>query len=294
MRKFNLLFSVFLLSLFELCVFSCDNETDIANNPKEDAISVSDFSFLGKWHNEFLVNAHNKYPNSEFRSISSKEDALKTLLVINKDFAKVNRLPIQYSNVDFDKYFDEFYKYADTEYISGVLLSKDNLRSTSSLDEVFTLKETLEFLKEKNELSNFSYQVLNDLIILVERNYHKELSDFELKKSVLSLIDRVNFHKYKKDSPEGALVASVLSISIHSLTFWEENSEIMYSNGKIAPWVGADIAGALIGGATGALSSYASSGRVSLTACSISAGVGAISGSTGLVGKAGRFISRLF
>ncbi len=59
-------------------------------------------------------------------------------------------------------------------------------------------------------------------------------------------------------------------------------------------WVGADIAGAAVGATQSAIISYTTTGEVNWESVGLSAVGGAIVGSTGIIGKAGKWISNLF
>ena len=64
-------------------------------------------------------------------------------------------------------------------------------------------------------------------------------------------------------------------------------------DGRALPvFVGADIAGAVIGACSSGLGSYFMSGKVDWRSVGWSAASGAITGSTGVVGKIGRWLSR--
>lgn len=94
------------------------------------------------------------------------------------------------------------------------------------------------------------------------------------------------------DIPHGAVSAVVFNIAISSLDYWEEgHTKALGVVGTIAVQ---DIVGAVIGGVSGAAGSAMISGEVNWKSVAWGAGVGAITGSTGVVGKVSKFIAGLF
>lgn len=75
------------------------------------------------------------------------------------------------------------------------------------------------------------------------------------------------------------------SLCFASIEWWEKNPNILPDDSKVAPWVAADLAGALVGEVTGAISFGKLNGKSVLA--------GAVSGSTGAVGKGAKLISKI-
>lgn len=95
------------------------------------------------------------------------------------------------------------------------------------------------------------------------------------------------------------MVGTILAISMASLEWWGQNSDALddlasknnaANRALIAPWVAADLVGATWGGATGAIASYAGTGEVNWTAVGVGALSGAVSGSTGAIGKIAKWL----
>lgn len=280
------------VSILAFTLYSCENsnEEPIAEQP--DKMTVEDFDYLGEWHNEFLVNAHENFSLSlaDSNSEPTKEVVLKELLQLNKSFAASSkqRYNINISQKELDKKFDENYRLADREYVSEILFDNGTTRANSE-DEIAGLQPMVEELKNSQIISEFSYGILQDLVSSLQDNYNKLLSDYDLKQKVLLLIQKVNNHGYGKESTEGTLVASILAISIHSLDFWENNPDMLFTEGKVATWVAMDAAGA-IWGAGGAALKYAVSGNARLQDVAIGVALGAVGASTGIVGKIAKWL----
>lgn len=282
------------VSILAFTLYSCENSNDSIAEQSE-KMTVEDFNYLGEWHNEFLINAHENFnlALAESNSESVKEVALDALKQLNKSFAAstIQRYNINVSQKEANTKFDEYYRFADSEYLADIMFDNAPTRSVSG-DDVAGLQAMIEEIKDSQIISEFSYRILQDLMSSVEANYNKLLSDDELKQKVLLLIQKVNNHGYEKESTEGTLVASILAISIHSLDFWEENPDMLYTDGKVAPWVAADVGGAIVGMVFTTISSRTITGSVNSKAVAASAVFGAISASTGLPGKVGGFIDK--
>jgi hypothetical protein len=99
----------------------------------------------------------------------------------------------------------------------------------------------------------------------------------------------------QKNSEYGEMLAISLSISQASLTWWTENPDALQIETKAIPaFVGADIAGALISSASTLTYQIIDSGEVNWKGIGWSAASGAIVGSTGVVGKIGNWITKMF
>lgn len=288
--KKNRITAICLIAFFSVLAFtlySCENSDNEVIAEQSEKLTVEDFDYLGEWHNEFLVNAHKNFNPSlaESNPESLKEEALDALKQLNKSFAASSkqRYNINISQKELDKKFEESYRLADKDYLADILFDNATTRSVSD-EDVAGLQAMMEEIKNSQIISDFSYGILQDLVSSIEDNYNKLLSDYDLKQKVLLLIQKVNNHGYDKESGEGTLVASILAISIHSLDFWEDNPDMLYTDGKVAPWVAADVGGAVIGGVVAAVKS----GKA--VDCLIGAGISAVTASTGLAGKIGKWL----
>lgn len=295
--KKNRITAICLIAFFSVLAFtlySCENSDNEVIAEQSEKLTVEDFDYLGEWHNEFLVNAHENFDLSlaESNSESVKEVALDALKQLNKSFAASTkqRYNINVSQKELDQKFEECYRLADREYVSEILFDDGTTRAYSE-DEIAGLQPMVEELKNSQIISDFSYGILQDLVSSLQDNYNKLLSDYDLKQKVLLLIQKVNNHGYEKESVEGTLVASILAISIHSLDFWEENPDMLFTEGKVAQWVAMDAAGALVGGAMVVIKSYATTGTKANRKDFIIGAVGtAITASTGIIGKVAKWL----
>ena len=96
-----------------------------------------------------------------------------------------------------------------------------------------------------------------------------------------------------KDAPKGALGGVVLNVSKSSLDYWEDE-QLLVPSKALPVFVGADIAGSIIGACVSSVGSYVTAGDFNWKSVAWSAASSAIVGSTGIVGKVGKWISKLF
>jgi hypothetical protein len=137
---------------------------------------------------------------------------------------------------------------------------------------------------QDERISDEAYLIIIELYQNLKLNYERKLSDDLLKQKVNELILKFDNLSYSEDSEEGKMVAVTLAISISSIEWWKQNPNAVGSNLKVAPWVAADVGGAIFGAVWGGVvgGSWKSAG--------IGALGGAIAGSTGIAGRIGKFL----
>ena len=145
-------------------------------------------------------------------------------------------------------------------------------------------------------IDDFEYKKLDYIGQIVKENYHGIISNEDLKEIIISINNDMKEYYGSKNSNNGQALAYTISISLYSIEWWEENPDAFGDDNslKVLPaWVGADIAGAAYGAIVAGTGSYITTGFVNWGAVGISAGAGAISGSTGIIGKAGKWLTSL-
>lgn len=148
----------------------------------------------------------------------------------------------------------------------------------------------------KKLIDEFEYIALNTLADMMRGNYEGTVSDEQIFEYATELKNQWEQKNYIKDGTHGKVLAYTLSITLASLEWWRENPDASYKLDSIgnkvlvAPWVAADVGGAIWGGATGAIASYVGTGEVNGWAVGIGALSGAVSTSTGAAGKLGKWL----
>ena len=284
--KFILGFS--LIAIFFIVACSKEDSTNIETTQ----LKVSDFNKIGEIHNSFLTNVKDNFEIIE--TLTNEQEKIEAIYQFNKDFVTSLDISATEKNLliaDLDK--------TKSLVKEDVLISKsfgialNNKYYSKNQENEENLFDIIENLKTDGKINNESYQILNSLSNDLKANYEGSLSDNQLKINVQSLINDFNNAGYSENS-DGEMVGTVLSISISSIEWWEQNPDALdnlesrsnvSNKAVIAPWLAADLVGAAWGGATGAIASYAGAGEVNWTAVGIGAASGAISGSTGAIGK---------
>lgn len=137
-------------------------------------------------------------------------------------------------------------------------------------------------------IGEFEYNLLNRIIVACSLNYDQTLTNSALTDSIDCWVDSYNNYGYDDCSDDGLVLGVVLNIACSSDSWWSE-----IPPQELPPWVAADIGGAILGGISGAVSSYASQGQVSATAVGVSAGIGALAGSTGSLSRIAALLSKM-
>ncbi len=275
MRKVNgLLVLILLLS-------ACTRENDLPDQkagPDEcPLIALSDFDTLGILHNAALSHAAANFdPDVPF---GNEEEAVDIVAAFNRDF-----VTSQVKEKQIHPLIDEHAEEHKWLVVSGRMY--DTLFGQGSRRN---LKELSRQLFDRQIIDAAEYDILNRLTTLIEMNYRSKADVDDLADS-LRLLARVwESQGYTSCSEKGRITGIVLAIGIHSVTWWQQQSHIPAF--RVAPWVALDAAGAIVGAATGAIGSYAGSGSVNWTSVGVGAGLGAISASTGLVGRIAKWFT---
>tara|TARA_B110000046_G_scaffold102424_1_gene110054 strand:- start:283 stop:1173 length:891 start_codon:yes stop_codon:yes gene_type:complete len=287
MKKIKISLGLILATL--IFTVACTNDKEIENAEK---LAVEDFLSFGKMHNDFLTNVKENF--SEVESITNENERINFINDFNKNF--IDGLDISNSekeilSSEFDK--TKTYVVEDNLIQSSFGNSIFNKSSTNKNDDEVSIFSLVDDLKNQNNINDKSYEILNSLSNSLKDNYEGNLSDEQLKLNVENLIIEFNDFGYENNG-EGEMVGTFLAISISSLEWWEENPDaldIFSSRNQanksqlIAPWLAADLVGGLISGVTAAAGQAIVNGEVSLGTVGWSALAGAVSASTGAVGK---------
>lgn len=182
-----------------------------------------------------------------------------------------------------------------------------------------TTKDVRRLIRDAHEtggIDSFEYQLFMKLIDYVLANADGSLSNNDFKLKVNDLIAQwkvkysdVDFSKLKiqrngngsplvgifpikfKDAPKGALGGVVLNVSKSSLDYWT-GKQSSIQDIVVPAFVGADIAGVIVGACSSGIGSYVMSGSVDWKSVVWGAASCGIIGSTGIIGKVGKWISK--
>lgn len=210
-----------------------------------------------------------------------------------------------------------FFNYLYSDSNSFLELSSGAKQSIASLNNQYginsespSLKQVVDLAFSRGLMDAYEKNKLTEINQLVYQNKTGEITIDELIQKINSIATEFDAKNYDFKGKNGHALALTLSLSTHSLSWWKTNSDVFISSENIgrkggpnveydnstllAPWVAADVVGAVYGGTVGAIGSYATTGSVNWGAAGISAVGGAIAGSTGIIGKAGKWLSSFF
>jgi len=245
---------------------------------------ISDFEFYGNLHNDALMNV---YLNFNDTVHSSLESYINSITNFNRAYFVANISDTTFSSINELNYLTERYK----NFVVGAYLL-DTLSSAQIdfCDQISILQS--EGFIDKNEKS-----LLLRLNNTVLKSLNGEIDANGLIDSIYLYVEYFDSQNYCINQKFGTLSSVILNISEHSIEYWSLNTnqtkfiEHQLDPRVLPPWAAADIGGALWGATSAALwsggnPSWKSLGKGALT--------GAVSGSTGIVGKIAKGIKIFF
>lgn len=295
--------SFLFMVIISITLWSCNQIEPIIT--EENAIASLDFfSQYGDVHNAMLAHVDKNIVIN--KQCKTKEDVLNYLMNTQSKYAEELLLP------DSDKCLIQellpVYKHLyDKENISFSLVTRSNVDENIDYYTTEDIINSINASFNRGEIDLFEKQSLIELINLCEDNVLGKLTNdsFELKFTSLtnqweehysntdfsSMIDAEGHFKNDLEKfPKGAISGVVLNISKSSLEYWDTPE----TKSVVGTIVVQDIVGAVIGGVSGGVGSAVVGGKLNWGSVAWGAGVGAITGSTGVVGKVSKWIVSLF
>lgn len=252
---------------------NANNGTRAVNN------SLEDYAWIGNLHNEFLDIVTDENASEGTRSLNPEID-----------WDLVNQEQVRQAQL-----IDEEPKYK-TILVNELKAYKRYYDPEVLYDEAFpngttvTLRDNLVSLEQSGFVDRFEVELLLQLAAATNDNMRGVLSSEELTSKVMSLCDKWEAHYKDTVKGCGSFSAYILSISKSSMEWWAVEADT--STRAIQLIIGQDIAGAVVGAVSSAVIQYTVNKQIDGLSVGYSALAGAITGSTGIVGKAGKFISK--
>lgn len=272
-------------------IISCSKNEKLGNEAVH--LKVSNFNKIGEIHNSFLTNVKDNFKT--INSITNNREKIGAIYEFNKKFVSSLNISnteknILVANLEKNKSFVK----------EDILIAKSfgNSFSKKTYENEENLFEKIDNLKKDEIINDNSYQILNSLSNDLKANYNGILSDSHLKTNVQLLINEFNSIGYSKDS-EGEMVGVVLAISIASIEWWEQNPDALgtlasknstSNKALIVPWLAADLVGGAVSSVVAIGGQAAINGEINWGTVGWSALGGAVSGSTGAVGKIAKWL----
>lgn len=298
-----------------LCLFSCTNNEVQPIVEEETTSNFETFKIYGELHNAMLkqITANFSEPTGTSKD---KESALNYLLSMQQN--DVSALPLSSRQKELLSNELETYKslYVTKDLIEAVQ-SKES-RSDIIIDygelefPTVSVIMLIEEAYESGEIDEFEYNSFMLLVDYVEANAAGTLSNQEFEAKIRELVAQweviyadVDFTEISvavknatddpiapdPEPPHGAIGGLVLSISTSSLEYWNDENNQLEESRAVPVFVGADIAGAVLGALHAGIISHASTGHINWEHVAWSSAAGAITGSSGIVGKIGKWLS---
>mgnify|MGYP001400306816 CR=1 FL=1 len=268
---------------------SCD-QRQIEEHP-ENLLKFEYFEEIASLHNEFLTNVKNNLILEN--NIDCKEAKIDFITAFQNDFLKTCHM--SYSEKELiSKDMEQFKNLVDIENtmrLVGVAHGETKNEDTVS---VFTLIETAEV---ENILDTFELRMLTKISELAKMGFEGTITDYQFMRALQKMKNDWIAMGYLVEENCGYVSGCAIAISIASMEWWELNPDagMLETKGSyvlIPAWAVADAVGAIWGATSGAIGSYVINGEVRWGSVGFGALSGAVAGSTGVVGKVAKWISK--
>ena len=316
-------FLYFFLALFTM-VSCASNEEVLPDMPAESRTSggelnpntnFSKFDIYGSIHNRLLKHVADNFPESKEGADSISE---RINFLLEFQMQEISNLPI--SQVDqlavssnLAKHKNGYFPERSLPYFTGtpvtmemddeILGGVSDIRSVfkeacaAGLIDMFELERIIkisDYIVENVE-GTLSVKEFEKKIDGIISEWEKQYADSDFSCLVSEKDENGNYlpmpKMSMKDAPKGAVLGVILNITKHSLTYWN-GPDAMNPVERIAPWVLADAAGAVIGGA-GSLLYQLDNENIDWGSVGWSALTNGVAHSTGIVGKVVKWLSVL-
>ena len=253
---------------------------------------------IGSMHNRVLENCYLNLPIQEGYTY---DQAVTYIANYNKKFlSSIAKSSNYFDTKQINSEFAERKSYVNKKTFTEQLLDGNK---SNSIDGINRELAKYPILSSQNQL------ILSQISEKMKENLSGVLSNEDFEKDLVSIY---NDFETKNDEQGKEIIGQVITISLLSCEWWRKNPTVsdepkslggkggpsldgFENNAPYAvPVVALDAAGALISAGSVALNNYINNGSVSWAAVGTGAVVGAVTGSTGLVGKVGKWISSLF
>jgi hypothetical protein len=268
------------------------------------------FSRIGSFHNDHLSNIYLAFDTSGqtdgyVHAIDQIKNANKTYFLAN-----VSSYFESPGEENVDSAFNVYKFFVNNNNFMNRLMSSN---------DSFSLDKSLETSDYFDDLNAENKELLANISSLIKKNVNREITNEDFEDSLVVLANQwldINTGKYYEIGPQ--LTGTILTIGLKSCEWWGENSEAMYQddfsfifnysepfvqsgpsvpksdNLYLVPVVATDIAGAFIGTIASTASQLIVHGSINMNMVYMGAGAGAVLGSTGIIGKVGKWLSKWF
>lgn len=272
-----------------LAMLSCDQRHN--EDPSDNLLEFAYFEKIGLLHNEFLTNVRNNLQLDD--NLNSLEERIDYINDFQNDFLET----LTVSDIEKQQITHELEQYkglVDVDVTRSLVGAGRGSIKEGDTISVFTLIEVAE---NKNILDTFELRTLTQLSELAKMGFDGTLTDYQFVRALQKMKNEWISMGYLIDENYGYVSGYAIAISIASMEWWELNPdagmlESKGSNVLIPAWAVADAVGAVWGATSGAIGSYVINGEIKWGSVGFGALSGAVAGSTGVVGKVAKWISK--
>lgn len=287
--------------------YSSCSQVETSMHPlQEEKTQIEKFYKLGEVHNFLLQNMKENYNYDNSLASLSKDEKIAHVLNFNIDYLDNVEIDTSYkselkSKMSFYRYlldatmFSPFQRVnsnsrGSVEISDSLVLDKDTVLNVGDINNLIG---NLAYAHEKGMIPEYAFNVISEIIELLEKSNAGLVSDALLERKIDEIINDVNDMNIKEGDLSLSYIAPVLVIARYSFDWWKDNPDAMADDdGKVAPFVYADAAGAIEGVVGYALTTSSKDVTWSGAGCSALAG-GALS-SIGIGGRVVKFLRGLF
>lgn len=267
----------------------CKKEKD-TTIPESTKLDFESFKEYGNIHNDFLSNAKEVF--SIDSSVRTLDEGIDYINKINMEYASKMKIDINEKNVLMN-HLEKNKRFLNTSGFYEELFISSLKDSGDTIAQYF---ESAEQAYDLGILDDFEVRSINLIGQMAKDSHEGLISNDEMKCKLLEIKDEWIAKGYTTDSDNGYALAITLSISLASLEWWEANPEAFGDGNEakaLPAWVAADVVGAGYSAVVAGIAGYSTTGQVNWGSVGIAACAGAVSGSTGIIGKAGKWIASL-
>lgn len=273
------IFKFLVFVAISILAIGCTNHQSDTDPTTPKLRSIEDYAWIGKLHNDFLDGIAEK---NAIENTRSETDTIDWELVHQEHLNQVQALELESNyKVTLTTSLNASKPYYHTDNLYADIFPNNSL---------YEYYGQLQILLSRHIIDITELGMLKELGMSTKQNMDGEISNAELTDVVMNLCDKWNKKYGQSMIRDGEYSAHILAIAKSSMEWWSEADIPETRSASLV--ISADIAGALITAVTSASAQYLANKRIDGVVVAYSAVGGAIVGSTGIVGKAARFISK--
>lgn len=270
---------IFILLSFLICMTACTNkESEEPDLPDP----LEKYMWYGRLHNSFLENADREFSNSE---IDVRADNSSNVDSLSLDDLKQFQID-QARNCGLSP--------ADSEILVSALEETDSYYIVDNMwEDIFpnnSMDKMLNYLRQLQTakyIDNNERIILRDLLTAIHQNKNDKISNYEFAVKVNDLCHIWSNYSRLYGEEWGVMSGVILAISKSSSEWWDQ---YIYEARSASAIISADVGGAVLNGTFNAIIQYIRTRKIDIKTVGLHALGGAITSSTGLAGKVGKWI----